>query len=121
MRAKFLLDEQISRRVAAQAAKRGLDVRAVDGSNLAGQDDPAILRAAIRERRIFVTYNSAHFAPLLVDQARSGAGIPGIVFVDGKTIPTSGIGGLVRALGRLARKIEAGEVDPSGGIFLGRV
>ena len=119
-RPKFLLDEHIGRRVAQEAAKHGVDVRAVDGSELAGLDDLTLFRHAIAEGRIIVTYNNADFAPLMTDLVREGAVIPGVVFVDIDTIPTSDISGLARAVVRMSQRIEAGEIDASGGVFLGR-
>jgi uncharacterized protein DUF5615 len=97
-----------------------VDVVAVDGSALAGLDDRALLRLAVADGRILVTYNNGHFAPLMTDLLRERASFPGIVFVDRRTIPTSDVGGLARSIARLARRIEDGTVDASGGIFLGR-
>ncbi len=74
---------------------------AVSGSDLAGLDDEAIFRTAVRERRILVTYD-----------------IGGLVFVDSKTISTSEVSKLARALRRLSAAIQRGEVEPAGGIFL---
>lgn len=116
----FLLDEQIGRRVAKEAGRRGVDVAAVDGSELAGLDDLALFRRAIHEGRIVVTYNNADFAPLMAEMLKEYPSIPGVVFVDRSTIPTSDVMGLVRALARLAERIEMDEVDVSGGAFLGR-
>ena len=114
----FLLDEHISRRVARALARLEIDATAVDGSALTGSDDTVVLRAAIREGRILVTYNNADFPLLLGDALRAGVVVPGLVFVDSNTIPPSDIGGLARALATLAKRMAAGEVDPSGGIFL---
>ncbi|MBI2900507.1 MAG: DUF5615 family PIN-like protein [Planctomycetes bacterium] len=119
-RPRFLLDEHIGRRVAEEAGRHGVDVRAVDGSDLAGLDDLALFRRAIADGRIVVTYNNADFAPLMGDLVREGALVPGVIFVDIQTIPTSDASGLARALVRIAERIAAGEVDASGGIFLGR-
>ena len=117
---KFLLDEHIGRRVAEIAAKQDVDIRAVDGSELAGLDDLSLFRHAIAEGRIIVTYNNGDFAPLMTDLVREGVVIPGVVFVDIETIPTSDISGLARAVVRMSKRIEAGEIDVSGGVFLGR-
>ncbi|MBI4565227.1 MAG: DUF5615 family PIN-like protein [Planctomycetes bacterium] len=117
---KFLLDEHIGRRVAEEAAKRGIDAYGVDGSELAGLDDLVLFRRDIADQRILVTYNNGDFAPLMTDLLREGATIPGLVFVNVDTIPTSDVSGLARAIGRLAARIEAREVDPTGGVFLGR-
>lgn len=118
MRLRFLLDEQISPRVATSAAKAGLDVAAVSGSDLAGMDDESLLRESVKQKRILVTYNIGDFVVILQKLIREGTDIPGIVFVDAKTISTAQFGRLARALGRLAERIRRNEVDPAGGIFL---
>lgn len=120
MRPRFLLDEMISPRVAAEAGKAGLDVLAVAATGLAGQDDRAVLRAAIDQRRILVTYNVADFMRLFSDFLKEGADIPGVVFVSLKAFPTSDPGGLLKGLVRFSRKVEEGSVDPAAGIFLDR-
>lgn len=118
MPVRFLLDEQISPKVAERARKLGLDVTAVSGSDLAGSGDGAVFRRAIDEGRIVVTYDIADFTVLYSDLLKEGASIPGLVFVDAGTISTADLSGLARALAKLAALIEKGEVDPSGGIFL---
>lgn len=118
MKVAFLLDEQISPRVAEQAQKSGLDIRAVCGSEPAGRDDRSIFRAAIAEVRIMVTYNISDFSVVYADLLKEGATVPGLVFVDEDTIPNSDIPGLARALTRLAERLGKGKIDPSGGIFL---
>lgn len=115
---KFLLDEHISPAVAEALRKAGIDARAVAGTPQAGQSDRAQAVLAADEGRILVTYDTADFAPLLVDLAREGRPLPGIVFVDERSLRTSDIPGLSRALTRLAEKIARGEVDPAGGLFL---
>ncbi|MBI2932776.1 MAG: DUF5615 family PIN-like protein [Planctomycetes bacterium] len=119
-KARFLLDEQIGHRVAEEARRRGVDVQAVDGSELCGLDDLTIFRRAITQGRILVTYDNADFAPLMIELSKEATSIPGLVFVDVDTIPTSDVTGLARAIVRMAERIEAGEVDPSGGVFLRR-
>lgn len=114
----FLLDEHISPRVAKECRNRGLDVLAIAGSPMAGIDDLAVFRLAVRQRRILVTYNAQDFVSILVEHARSGETAPGVVFVDRATISTADIGGLVRALRRLAALIADGKANASGGIFL---
>jgi len=103
--------------VAEEARNKGLDVKAVAASPLAGSDDLAVFRAALREGRIMVTYNSADFSILFGDLLREGASIPGLVLVDARAFSTSDVGGLAKALSALERRIRSGEVDPSGGIF----
>ena len=120
MRPSFLLDEQISPQVAELASKQGLNVRAVAASELAGLDDPAIFRKAVDEGRILVTYNIDDMSALLGDFLKEGAAVAGVVFVDIRTIPPSDVVGLARGLVKLARKLEAGEVQAGGGLFLQR-
>jgi len=116
--ARFLLDEQISPAVAAAAGRRSIDIAAVAGSELAWMDDETIFREAIRQRRILVTYDIADFVSLYRDLLKEGADIPGIVFVDGRTITTSQVGRLASALIKLARRIQEETIDPAGGLFL---
>lgn len=120
MKVKFLLDEHISPKVVEQLSHRDVDVRAVDGSDLDGLSDAEIFEAAIREGRIVVTYNNADFAALLSGAINAGRTIPGMVFVSGQCIPTSDLGGLVTALEKLAKLLEAGRLEASGGLFLTR-
>lgn len=91
---------------------------AVAASSLAGSDDLTVFRAALHEDRILITYDSADFTLLFGDLLREGVRIPGLVFVDSRTLPPSDVGGLARALAVLAARIETGAVDPSGGLFL---
>jgi predicted nuclease of predicted toxin-antitoxin system len=117
---RFLLDEHISPKVARLAAKRGVDARAVADSELAGLKDAPLFRTAIAEGRILVTYNIDDMSILLSDLLKEGADVPGVVFVDIRTISVADVVGLSRALVRLARKLEVGELQAGGGIFLQR-
>ncbi len=120
MRPRFLLDEMISPRVALEARRAGLDILAVAGSGRAGQEDRAVFRAAIGERRVLVTYNVADFMRIFGDLLKEGIDVPGVVFVSRKGFPTSDPGALLKGLLRLSRRIEEGEVDPASGVFLER-
>jgi predicted nuclease of predicted toxin-antitoxin system len=120
VRAIFLLDEQISPLVAALALKSGVDAKAVAGSALSGLDDPSIFRKAVEDGRILVTYNIDDMTLLLGDFLKEGAAVAGVVFVNARTIPPSDVTGLARALVRLAKRLENGEIEPGGGIFLQR-
>ena len=118
MRPKFLLDEHISPTVAKILAKRGWDARAVAASPLASLGDKELLRLSADQGRIFVTYDTATVPAAIAELFRAGVVLPGVVFVNSATIPSRNLSGLAKALERLATKIMAGEVDPSGGIFL---
>lgn len=120
MRASYLLDEQISPRVAELLARSGVSAKAVARSELAGLDDPSIFRKAVEEGRILVTYNIDDMAIVLGDLLKEGAPVPGVVFVDARTIPPADVTGLARALNRLAVKIEEGSIEPGAGVFLQR-
>ena len=120
MRRRCLLDEHISPRVATSARRAGLDVLAVSGSDLAGLDDESLLRECVRQGRILVTYNIGDFAAIYRQFLSEGLDLPGIVFVDSRTIPTDQVGKLSRALLGLAKRMESGEVSSAGGLFLTR-
>jgi len=117
---RFLLDEQLSRRLAEAAVRAGLDVTAVKGSELAGLDDRSILLAAAAQERILVTCNIRHFAPLMTDLINSGVTPKGLVKISAKSFHPGDLRGILRALVELAARIERGEVDPSMGITLKR-
>jgi hypothetical protein len=105
---KLLLDEHISGRVAT--GLRRIDRRILiqsmaeweDGSFL-GRDDEACLREAAAQRLAFVTYDRRTIPPLLKEWTETGRRHSGVIFVDEKTIAPSDIGGLVKALGAVAK------------------
>ena len=74
---------------------------------------------AASEKRLFVTYDNATVPATAADLLQQGMEIPAIIYVSSATIPSNDFSGLARALKRLAAKIESGEADPSGGLFLG--
>lgn len=120
MKPRFLLDEQISPRVARLAANLGVDARAVAGSSLAGLDDRAVFRKAIEEGRILVTYDIGDMSAILGDLLKEAVAVPGVIFVDRRTIPPSDSPGLARALARVGARIVSGDLEPAGGLFLAR-
>jgi predicted nuclease of predicted toxin-antitoxin system len=120
MRASFLLDAHISPVVAELLAKEGLDARAIGGSTLMSAEDEELLELALTERRLFVTYDNATVPGAVAERLNQGLDVPGVVYVASATIASDDFSGLARALKRLAAKIEAGEVDPAGGVFLAR-
>lgn len=79
----------------------GYDVISVLESGLASADDPDVWQWAIGEERVIVTYNLCHFVPLLRELFETRVRHPGIVLVSSFTVPTSNIGGSIRALRQL--------------------
>ena len=105
---RFLLDEQISPKVAEGFRRRYHDLPIVslaewEGGNFLGASDQAVLEAAAAQNRVLVTYDRKTIPPLLKRLAEAGQDHGGIIFVDEKTIPSSDFGGLVRALVEMAQ------------------
>jgi hypothetical protein len=111
---KLLLDEHVSREVAAALRRwgRSLEVYCMaeweQGSYL-GLDDSACLEKAGARGLTLVTYDRRTIPPLLKAWAQEDRNHGGVIFVDDKTIPPHDIGGLVRALFNLFE--EAGRWD----------
>jgi len=120
MRHAFLLDAHISPIVSELLGKDGLDARAIGGSTLMNAEDEDLLKLAVKEKRLFVTYDSATVPAALADLLSQGFDVPAVAYVSAATIRANDFSGLAKALKRLAARIETGEVDPSGGLFLGR-
>jgi len=104
---KLLLDEHISPAVAAglrrPSSSLAVSVLAAwEGGSFLGLDDAAILREAAAQGWTLATYDLRTIPPLLKSWAEAGEAHGGVIFVDGKTVAPSGIGGLVRALDALA-------------------
>jgi predicted nuclease of predicted toxin-antitoxin system len=112
------LDEHISPKVVEKCRASGINVRTAKEMKLAGAGDDVVFRAAIRDGRIVVTYNNGDFSRLFPDMLREHRAIPGVVLISADTIPPSDLGGLIRALTKLAGMISRGEADPSAGLFL---
>jgi len=117
---RFLLDEQLSRKLAEAAVRAGLDVTAVSGSELEGVDDRAILLAAASQERILVTYDVRDFVRHLRDLVNGGIRSQGLVRINSRSLRPDDLRGILRALISLAGRIELGEVDPSMGVTLTR-
>jgi predicted nuclease of predicted toxin-antitoxin system len=120
MRPAFLLDAHISPVVSELLGKDGLDARAIGGSILMGAEDEELLKLAMKEKRLFVTYDNATVPATVADLLNQGLDVPGVVYVSSATIRANDFSGLAKALKRLAARVESGEIDPAGGVFLER-
>ena len=121
---RFLLDEQISPRVAEQARVKWPLVpmhsiyRWRKGA-FCGQSDDMVLDGARQGGLTLVTYDLHSIPMLLAEWAASGIPHAGVVLVDDRTIAPSDFGGLLRALAHLWRA-EKGAVWTDRVLFLGR-
>ena len=106
---KLLLDEHISPRVAKglHRRNRALAVHYLvewEGGTFLGQDDSTCLQAAALQGLTLVTYDRRTIPLLLKAWAEADRDHGGVIFVDEKTISPADIGGLVRALTKLAKE-----------------
>jgi len=106
---RLLLDEHISPAVAEGLRRRSralavFCMAAWEGGELVGQPDFACLQRAAAQGLTLVTYDRRTIPPLLKVWAEEERKHGGLIFVDEKTISPADTGGLVRALGQLARE-----------------
>jgi len=104
---RLLLDEHVSPDVAEglRQRRKAVQVTALadwEGGRYLGMPDDAILKAAAAQTLTLVTYDRRTIPPLLKSWTEAGRAHAGVIFVDDKTIAPSDLGGLIRALGKLA-------------------
>ncbi|HEV7925412.1 MAG TPA: hypothetical protein VGR14_08660 [Verrucomicrobiae bacterium] len=75
-----------------------------EGGRGMGRADDFLLREAMAQGLTLVTYDRKTIPPLLKTWAEAGRDHGGIIFVDEKTIPSSDIGGLIRALQKIFKE-----------------
>lgn len=99
----LLLDENVARRVAEQAALKepGLSIVSVHdwhGGAYLHADDEAILEAAGHEGMTLVTFDLRTVRPLLKEWGETGRSHAGVIFVDERSIGQNDYGAQVHAL-----------------------
>jgi hypothetical protein len=103
---KFLLDEQVSPRIAVQLTKRNPKLIVSSLQNWQGgvflsANDEELLIAASTEKYSLVTYDLQTIPSILKTWSEQNKAHGGIVFIDEKTLRPNDIGGLVLALEKL--------------------
>lgn len=100
---KFLLDEQISGKVAERLRKRACDVIAVSAeAALRGLSDPDVFEVAQAQGRPVVTYNRADFEAINLEYAEQGREHHGLIIVHPVRFPGRDFARLTGALQGLA-------------------
>lgn len=105
----FLLDEDMSHRVAEGLRQRGIDavsVHELGRANAAISDDEQLVAAAA-DSRVTVTYNRADFQALDAEWRLQGKAHAGILWCAERTIPRHAVGDLVRAIMAFAERYDA--------------
>jgi hypothetical protein len=104
--AALLLDGHIATAVAVRLRQRWVDVLALaewhDGAHLDASDDE-LLRLVRAERRVFATFDVRTVPPLLRVLGDAAVRHGGVVLVSPGAFRQDDVGGLVRALERVAR------------------
>jgi hypothetical protein len=105
---RLLLDEHLSPDVAEGLRRTNRNIVIFwlsqwEGGRL-GMVDDLLLREAAAQGLTLVTYDRKTIPPLLKTWAEAGRDHGGVIFVDEKTIVSSDIGGLIRALHRVFRE-----------------
>ena len=95
MRPKLLLDENIPIALARQLRRRGWDAVHTNEIGLKRAPDPQVLKRAVEENRILVTFNSKDFIRLDAKYRSEGSTHPGILVSP------------ERPIGELLKRIEA--------------
>ena len=104
MSLRFLLDEDMSDRVAAGLRERGIDavsVHEIDRANQRIPDEEQLAYAA-EQGRVLVTYNRADYQALDAAWRDGGRQHAGILWCAERTLPRRAIGDLIRALAAMS-------------------
>jgi predicted nuclease of predicted toxin-antitoxin system len=96
----FLLDEDVSPRVADGLLRQGIDAQTVRGLGLANlrTPDEAILEQATAAGRVLVTYNRSDFQALDARWRAERRTHAGILWCTEEIVPRRDVGTLIRAI-----------------------
>lgn len=102
----FLLDEDVQPAVAAALRKWGIDAVSLHelGAGGLGVPDGEVLRLAISEGRVLVSFNRDDVQRLDGEMQRTSSAHAGIVWCSERTFPRRRVGDLSRALRALSER-----------------
>jgi predicted nuclease of predicted toxin-antitoxin system len=104
----FLLDADVPPAVADALRKLGHDAVAASGNpTLEALGDAELLREAIRQDRVLVTFNIADFAEAARHLAQAQEDHVGIILIHSRSYPRTKIGAIARALDKIIRSRES--------------
>ncbi len=105
----FLLDEDLSYRVAEGLRRRGVDAVSVHEVGRANRQvsDAEQLEYATQQGRVLVTYNRADYQALDALWRTQGRAHAGVLWCAERSIPRRAIGDLTRALAQFADQHES--------------
>ncbi len=98
MTLRFLLDEDLSDRVATGLEHRGVDAISIHTIRRGGFTDEEQLAFAVAEGRTLVTYNRGDFQDLDSQWRLEGREHAGILWCIERSLPRRDIGGHIRAI-----------------------
>jgi predicted nuclease of predicted toxin-antitoxin system len=99
---RFLLDENISYRVAQGLRERDVEAASVRELGRLGLADEGHLAFATGEGRVLVTYNRADFQALDVQWRQQGRSHAGILWCTERMIPRRDLGEIIRAVAEVS-------------------
>ena len=107
MTLRFVLDEDLSARIANGLRHRSMDAVSVHEIGRAGLGDEEQLTFAATEGRVFVTYNRADFQILDAQWRLHGLKHSGILWCNERSLPRRVFGDVIRALEHAAGLYES--------------
>ncbi len=104
MGARLLLDADTPPALAGALARLGHDVVSASGDRaLESLSDVELLREALRQDRVLVTFNVVDFVELTRELARGSRAHAGVILIHARSFRRTDIAGMAGALDRLLR------------------